>query len=1366
MKFKSSLIFGVFIVIFTTFIQVKANTTGSAVTLTVSEIDAAIQSATTHGKIIDISSSGFSISRAIASVASLPVIFRSKIDGWDYDIVVFEMNFDKNQAFLKMASKFSVPGAQNNQAIYFASDRIAFSSQNGFKGELNILQSTLSSARNAEISAETNALLNGKSTFYEISLPGFGNNLIMGLDEDTNMTFSCGAFEKFELSGYVKSFNTVNQENGEGEPINDGLPFMLAFNSVSVNDWQDIYFQARAANSFHSASFSDLGFRFENTSNILVDLSKRQNPSGLPKCANLAGANWKGIYFESFEIRLPKFFKLKSGASLPTYKGKNLFIDPSGLIGNMVAENVFGLEEGITNGQNPMDMSLEKITVDYSCGGKINGLFIGQIGFDLCDNSGGKFKNDYVFSYTNNAGYLYSLKETNSSRLKATNTITFSNGSSLSLNINNGNLDVLERYYNSPLVTSDLFNNSICKNFSGNLTVANCPDFIEWSTGGSTASIEITPTETQSYRVNCFDKYCINAISEPIEIAVYERLEAPLLSSDKTEEPYCATLEANITNDQNCPGIIEWQIDNADWRALASNETSYKLHEPSITQNTTHSYSTRCRLNTCISEPSNVITLNLLKSPPKPRVESTPGDYIVCQTKWLGAENCTNGNYRWFKDDVLLADHGYQKVISQEGSYKYNVKCVDETTGCESAFFGDIYFKIERCHCAPGIPSYDDARPSNSTVAQSISVYMHCEAGSTVEWYDYDKKLISSGNSYTINDDRNNRNNYIGLHTRCRNSSNCYSPYKLDWFMISSPAPPAMPVFDNALPGLEVTNTSISVYMSCEAGTTLHWYDYNKNEIGSGVSYTIANNAENRNNYIGLYTRCRNSEGDHSEYKLNWFKINSPNPPAIPVFDNALPGTEVTNTSINIYMSCEAGATLHWYDYWKNEIGSGATYTLQNSEGNRDKSIGIYTRCQKDGEYSDFKLDWFKINSNGVPNNTPNWIGQGTYKCRENVSYEEEKDTNPSSPSYNTYRWVKEGGTACVNCSSPAAPTVASSSTTAPATLTASGCAGTVQWSDGKSGSSISVVAGTYSATCKIGDCVSGSSGQIVITENTIINPCTANWVNQNADVCINNVSFITEKDTNSCSGSFNRTRTTSRGGNGCILQALEAPQINFSLGYLAFGSCKYGTFTWVNPINYDASKAIRSKMPSYFEAKCSYPNHPVALPQSTKIYVPNNPAISLSPTTTWNSILNISCQNSSIIMNGQNLNSPTFNKNIFDGSFCQNETYNFECRTPEGLMSQEVSQRIYPNMNSPRIRIGNIYTNNNCISINVTERSLSTDEGKLEQGISLYNDKKHPSCDNIFASLSGVYKIKTNTNDKYIVNLSNGIINSIRECR
>jgi hypothetical protein len=78
---------------------------------------------------------------------------------------------------------------------------------------------------------------------------------------------------------------------------------------------------------------------------------------------------------------------------------------------------------------------------------------------------------------------------------------------------------------------------------------------------------------------------------------------------------------------------------------------------------------------------------------------------------------------------------------------------------------------------------------------------------------------------------------------------------------------------------------------------------------------------------------------------------------------------------------------------------------------------------------------------------------------------------------------------------------------------------------------------------------------------------------------------------------------------------------------------------------------------------------------------------------------------------------------------------------------------------------VGFIYTNNNCISININEKDIYTDFGKIESNISIYNNLQHPNCSNYFENYNGVYKVKTSSGDKYIINVTNGKINSARLC-
>ncbi|WP_461053345.1 CBM35 domain-containing protein, partial [Spirosoma arcticum] len=86
------------------------------------------------------------------------------------------------------------------------------------------------------------------------------------------------------------------------------------------------------------------------------------------------------------------------------------------------------------------------------------------------------------------------------------------------------------------------------------------------------------------------------------------------------------------------------------------------------------------------------------------------------------------------------------------------------------------------------------------------------------------------------------------------------------------------------------------------------------------------------------------------------------------------------------------------------------------------------------------------------------------------------------------------GGYLCFNsvcvgsggCTPPAPPTLSASTTQVcpnnAATLTASGCSGTVNWSTGQSGNSIIVTnVGNYSATCTTNDCVSAPSRSLTL---------------------------------------------------------------------------------------------------------------------------------------------------------------------------------------------------------------------------------------------------------------------------------------------
>ena len=102
--------------------------------------------------------------------------------------------------------------------------------------------------------------------------------------------------------------------------------------------------------------------------------------------------------------------------------------------------------------------------------------------------------------------------------------------------------------------------------------------------------------------------------------------------------------------------------------------------------------------------------------------------------------------------------------------------------------------------------------------------------------------------------------------------------------------------------------------------------------------------------------------------------------------------------------------------------------------------------------------------------------------------------------------------TAPIGCTNPDAPTIAiSSSTLCDATLSASGCSGTINWSNGGAGGNITVstkTTTTYTATCTVSGCSSSASNALSVpvlpsgwTASEIGSPPVAGCVRENSGI-------------------------------------------------------------------------------------------------------------------------------------------------------------------------------------------------------------------------------------------------------------------------
>lgn len=209
-------------------------------------------------------------------------------------------------------------------------------------------------------------------------------------------------------------------------------------------------------------------------------------------------------------------------------------MDANGLIGNVAAENVYTLQQGYTDEVNKYDMSLDNLTATYTCNGQVTVSMLGKIGLPWC---GAAAKSttpqlDYSFRYSNNR-YEVFIKDTGAGTFSS-NKYALSTGSDIIFNVNDNGLSVKASLAEKPLLSVDVYGNSICKDFPAKLSASQCTGKqLLWSTGDTGSTLTIKPLVTTTYSVKCQDNYCVAAVSDSIKITVYESLPSPTLVSGR-----------------------------------------------------------------------------------------------------------------------------------------------------------------------------------------------------------------------------------------------------------------------------------------------------------------------------------------------------------------------------------------------------------------------------------------------------------------------------------------------------------------------------------------------------------------------------------------------------------------------------------------------------------------------------------------------------------------------------------------------------------------------------------------------------------------------------------------------------------------
>ena len=214
---------------------------------------------------------------------------------------------------------------------------------------------------------------------------------------------------------------------------------------------------------------------------------------------------------------------------------------------------------------------------------------------------------------------------------------------------------------------------------------------------------------------------------------------------------------------------------------------------------------------------------------------------------------------------------------------------------------------------------------------------------------------------------------------------------------------------------------------------------------------------------------------------------------------------------------CNVSRVQMFYRIYPTGSPSGSWTALelyfQNQSGNGDK----FWQVSSTSSFGNMTVNL--INGLSAGNYTIERYYEGTASCNGGANFSI-YDNNNNNNYTNTFT---------VNAI-PSAPSVSINNATIcsgnSATLTATGCAGTVTWSNGATGTTTSVsTTGSYTATCTVSGCTSGNSNTVSLTVNST--PSAPSITIDNSTICSN------DEATLSATGCSGGTITWSNGATG-----------------------------------------------------------------------------------------------------------------------------------------------------------------------------------------------------------------------------------------
>ncbi len=582
---------------------------------------------------------------------------------------------------------------------------------------------------------------------------------------------------------------------------------------------------------------------------------------------------------------------------------------------------------------------------------------------------------------------------------------------------------------------------TICNGGSVTLTAAGCTGVVTWSNTMTGASIVVSPTSTTTYTATCTVGQCVSAPSAPVTITVGNPT-APIISSESTL--LCAGESTTLTAVGTCEGSIVW----------SNGATGSTI---SVSPAATTEYTAVCKVGTCESVKSNKVKITVTTSGPAPTVVASKPSICAGDSSILTASNCA-GTITWSTGATTASI-----VVKPATTTTYTASC--RVAGkCDSAP-GSVTVTVGNNATAPTIT----VSPSSTVCAGTSVTLTATGCAGTVTW-----STGATGASITV------VANATTTYTAICKIGNCESaPGSATVTVVPAPEKPVVICStDKVCPGESVT---LEV-PSC-AGV-VHW---STGETGPAIVVTPTETTT----YTATCKVGDCSSPVSADYTIKVLPVTPPivkaTPSSINLGENAVLTAE----------GCEGEIT------WSNNM-TGASIIVTPTE------TTSYTATCKIGACTSSASIPVTVR---VKNCTaPSIVASSAVICEGSPvtltatgceggtvqwSTGDTLNTITVTPlGTTTYTAVCKKGDCTSDASNAVtvvvtkvyAPTIIASATSIckgdTVTLTATGCAGNVLWSNGATSASIKITpieTTAYSVKCSVGSCESAASASLTI---------------------------------------------------------------------------------------------------------------------------------------------------------------------------------------------------------------------------------------------------------------------------------------------